>query len=211
MTLTKPLYQSAPAQRHWSPVAIVLVCLIFSTCTGCHVLGIPSYRSGGGEQFPLAPDCGEGIAACEGGVCGPISADAASAGEYRTGLLPPIPMPMWYANWKAKREFEAALPDAPEYPRFHPLPTRPMFSPQPGTPANYFPNSTQPGAHQLADGMIFGDSVDMANQPLQSQPFESQPYQYGRLPRNGPVMEQVQPIPAQSAPAPTDTIPPPQQ
>lgn len=206
MTATKPLQQSAQAHRHWYPVAIVLVCLIFSTCTGCHVLGIPSYRSGGGEQFPLGHGCGDNYDECSGSSCGSISLDGNCDTELRTGLLPPIPMPMWFANWKAKREFKKALPDAPEFPRFHPLPTRPMFSPRPGTPTNHFSNSAQPDAHQLANGMIVGDSVDMSHQP-----FESQPYQYGRLPRSGPVMEQVQPIPAQSAPAPTDTIPPPQQ
>ncbi|GAB5404704.1 MAG: hypothetical protein Aurels2KO_29350 [Aureliella sp.] len=200
MTATKPLRQPTGVERQ-SALAIVLVCLIFSTCTGCHVLGIPSYRSGGGEQFPLESTCGEPAGVCFDDSCSSISDEGAVVDQYRTGLLPPIPMPMWFANWKAKREFEEALPEAPEFPRFHPLPTRPMFSPKPGSPPNYFSNAAQPGAHQLADGMIVGESVDMTAAP----PFESQPYQYGRLPGNGPVMEQVQPVPAQ----PVETIPAP--
>lgn len=41
--------------------------------------------------------------------------------------LPQIPMPGWLARWKAQKD----LPKPPEAPRFHPLPTRPMFQPQP--------------------------------------------------------------------------------
>lgn len=40
------------------------------------------------------------------------------------GPLPPLPGCL--AKWQAEKE----LPVAPEYPRFHPLPTRPMFAPQ---------------------------------------------------------------------------------
>lgn len=35
-----------------------------------------------------------------------------------------VPVPAWYATWKAKRN----LPKPPQSPRFQPLPTRPMFS-----------------------------------------------------------------------------------
>ena len=40
-------------------------------------------------------------------------------------LLPPVPMPGWLARWKAEKH----LPKPPESPRFHPVPTRPMFQP----------------------------------------------------------------------------------
>lgn len=42
-------------------------------------------------------------------------------------LLPTIPLPGWLARWKAEKD----LPQPPAAPRFHPLPTRPMFEPQP--------------------------------------------------------------------------------
>jgi len=40
-------------------------------------------------------------------------------------LMPLVPMPGWLARWKAEKH----LPKPPESPRFHPLPTRPMFQP----------------------------------------------------------------------------------
>ncbi len=53
-------------------------------------------------------------------------------------LFPPVPMPGWLARWKAEKH----LPKPPASPRFHPLPTRPMFQPpiqsefsEPGTAA----------------------------------------------------------------------------
>jgi hypothetical protein len=41
--------------------------------------------------------------------------------------LPAIPVPGILARWHAEKE----LPEGPEYPRFHPLPTRPMLAPRP--------------------------------------------------------------------------------
>ena len=51
-----------------------------------------------------------------------------AAEEYSStpSLVPPLPMPGWLAKWKAEKD----LPKPPESPRFHPLPTRPMFQPQ---------------------------------------------------------------------------------
>lgn len=42
-------------------------------------------------------------------------------------VMPTLPMPGWLARWKAEKD----LPKPPPAPRFHPLPTRPMFEPQP--------------------------------------------------------------------------------
>ncbi len=60
-----------------------------------------------------------------------------AAEEYSTAptILPPLPMPGWLARWKADKD----LPKPPESPRFHPLPTRPMFQPQP-MPENFARN-----------------------------------------------------------------------
>lgn len=44
------------------------------------------------------------------------------------------PVPKWWVEWRAKRD----LPDAPAYPRFHPLPTRPMFQPRSMPAQEYF-------------------------------------------------------------------------
>lgn len=51
-----------------------------------------------------------------------------AAEEYSStpALMPPLPMPGWLARWKAEKD----LPKPPASPRFHPLPTRPMFQPQ---------------------------------------------------------------------------------
>lgn len=51
---------------------------------------------------------------------------AAESCSTTPALLPPLPMPGWLAKWKAEKH----LPKAPELPRFHPLPTRPMFQPR---------------------------------------------------------------------------------
>ena len=51
-------------------------------------------------------------------------ADSGCSQTCAGGPLPPLPGRL--AEWQAQKE----LPVAPEYPRFHPLPTRPMFSPK---------------------------------------------------------------------------------
>jgi hypothetical protein len=42
-------------------------------------------------------------------------------------VIPLPPMPAFLAEWRAKQQ----LPEAAPYPRFHPLPVRPMFAPGP--------------------------------------------------------------------------------
>ncbi len=95
--------------RHQTRVPILMVCLGLASATGCQVLGIPSYRADMGGT-PVDPYTDGEI---PGGdiACPP-------------GVLPP--MPGWLAAWHAKKE----LPQPPAYPRFLPLPTRPMFSPR---------------------------------------------------------------------------------
>ena len=51
--------------------------------------------------------------------------DVGCAAACDSGPLPPLPGKL--AEWQAEKE----LPTAPAYPRFHPLPTRPMFASQP--------------------------------------------------------------------------------
>lgn len=43
-----------------------------------------------------------------------------------SGPVPALPLPGCLAEWHAEKE----LPKAPAFPRFHPVPTRPMFSQQ---------------------------------------------------------------------------------
>ena len=88
-------------------LSILLVCGVLATAPGCQVLGIPSYRADivGGE---LAD-----------GSCGEFDMACASP-------QPLPPLPGFFGRWQARR----ALPDPPEYPRFQPVPTRPMYSPR---------------------------------------------------------------------------------
>ncbi len=93
---------------------ILLVFGIVTSGSGCQVLGIPSYRAENGTGSHLAGSGIECLADAE--TCPP-------------GIFPPLPTmshftPGCLARWKAQRE----LPEPSAYPRFHPLPTRPMFS-----------------------------------------------------------------------------------
>lgn len=127
---------------------ILLVCCSFTTATGCQVLGIPSHRMNSAHHNPPAApitashefdSVASGIGYSTQGDCSSdagmqnagmqkvgISANASCDG-YRTGILPPIPVPNWFAKWHKDEE----PPEAPGYPRFQPLPTRPMFSQPP--------------------------------------------------------------------------------
>lgn len=82
---------------------ILLVCGYLASGTGCHVLRIPSYRAD--------PGCGDLAAGYPGGEqsCAPT-------------VLPPLPG--WLAAWHEKKQ----TPQPPDFPRFQPLPTRPMFT-----------------------------------------------------------------------------------
>ena len=101
--------------------------------SGCRVLSIPTY--------PLdAPS----VYAAGDGCCGETGGDFSYAGVTGDGQayvdgcpadwLSPLPqrhsvawpVPKRWADWKARRD----LPEPPAYPRFHSLPTRPMFQPQ---------------------------------------------------------------------------------
>ena len=105
---------------HQLRAIILIVCLVMPIATGCQVLGIPSYRS----------DCvGGQIDSCQSS-CPPT-------------VLPPLPiMPAWLSRFHRESQEEP-----PPYPRFHPLPTRPMFSPGPpnsSSGANYLPFNSNP-------------------------------------------------------------------
>lgn len=82
--------------------AAMLVALMAIT-SGCAVVQIPSYR---------LEEC-----AAESYASPPVILPS----------MPAMPMPGWLARWKAEKD----LPKPPEAPRFHPLPTRPMFQPRP--------------------------------------------------------------------------------
>ena len=100
------------------------IVLLFSLLTsgGCQVLRIPSYRADCGAF----PESQLGGAACDQecppGFLPPLAFPAMPA-----VLASGVPVPGWWADWRARQD----LPEAPPYPRFHPLPTRPMFSPHP--------------------------------------------------------------------------------
>lgn len=53
-------------------------------------------------------------------------------------MLPLRPLPeFWVPGFLAKRKEKKELPEAPVYPRFHPLPTRPMFAAQPASTSTF--------------------------------------------------------------------------
>jgi hypothetical protein len=117
--------------------SILLVFGLLTSGSGCHVLNIPSYRA----DAPLGL-CGEYPANYElgGGETG-VPTDLSGAASYPPevacppGFFPHLrgwphvgfPVPSWWAEWKAKKD----LPKPPPYPRFQPLPTRPVFQPRP--------------------------------------------------------------------------------
>lgn len=94
-------------------LSILLVCAMLATAPGCQVLGIPSCRVDGGDGRVVYDDFYEGPR--NDGLDGSLPRP-----------LPPLPpLPGWLGRWKKQSD----LPVPPPYPRFHPLPTRPMFSP----------------------------------------------------------------------------------
>ncbi len=107
--------------------------LAFSSSLGCALVQIPSYRL---EDEAVASHCSQEMQAA-------------------SGPLPTLPLPGWLARWKAEKD----LPKPPDSPRFHPLPTRPMFSPSPS----------------LDNGVCFGQMPDSQawnlspNEQIQSQ------------------------------------------
>lgn len=111
------------ASRRW--LSIVLVCLMLASGSGCQVLGIPSYRAD-------APTGFSSVGSDTGFHAGQLASSPAACPP---GILPPKPTwlcqkPAWLQKLCDKHHKED-LPEAPEYPRFHPLPTRPMFAPRP--------------------------------------------------------------------------------
>ena len=111
-------------------IPILLVYALLATSTGCQMLGIPSYRAdSGGLGHHLDAHLAEHSPAqmvCDGNSCYEVVMDE-SGGMGAPRVLPPLPG--WLGRWHTKKD----LPEAPEYPRFQPLPTRPMFSPAPGS------------------------------------------------------------------------------
>lgn len=99
-----------------------LILLVFFWLTsggGCQLLQIPSYRADScvpsdsfSSDFPHSRECLDVVSDCPPGILPPLP------GWTQSGCL---------ARWKAQKD----LPPPAPYPRFHPLPTRPMFSPSP--------------------------------------------------------------------------------
>ncbi len=102
-------------------VRILLVSALLSTASGCQVLGIPSYRADSGHLRGYQPT----EMMCVGDSCSEVIASENDEMLGAPRVLPPLPG--WLGRWHAKKN----LPEAPDHPRFHPLPTRPMFSAAP--------------------------------------------------------------------------------
>lgn len=102
-------------------IFILLFLLLLTSGTGCQVLGIPSYRSD-----VCDPQLSASYLSYDGCDVGNAELDCSEV-----SVLPPLPpLPGWLAAWHERRK----TPQPAAYPRFQPLPTRPMFSPPPGNP-----------------------------------------------------------------------------
>lgn len=104
---------------------VAYACFVGLACqSGCAVLSIPSYRA-------------DGYAASEHSMAASSSAtvviDECDETRYEPVFpvpsLPAIPTPGFIKRWKEHRN----LPEGPKGLKFHPLPTRPMFQPKPGS------------------------------------------------------------------------------
>ena len=129
--------------------SILLVFGLLTSGSGCHVLNIPSYRADSPAGLGGACSSNRELTGGETGQPGSLSSSLSGGDgctveqECPPGFFPPLPagffsscrdwspvsfpVPAWWAEWRAKKD----LPEPPPYPRFHPLPTRPVFQPRP--------------------------------------------------------------------------------
>ncbi len=164
---------------------ILLVSSILASGSGCQVLGIPSYRSDSSSGMQAAYSTGAAVVpGCETGQF-----------EEGTGCEPGIipPLPGCFASLHAKKEAwkaERNLPEPAPYPRFHPLPTRPMFSPKPLTASSFGPPPDFSSDFPMAPSVQYGRIPQSAFSP------ETQPHDVPGMPMPvGPPSPTVAPPP----------------
>jgi hypothetical protein len=154
---------------------MLAACLVgWSSLSGCTVLSIPSYRAGHcsapdwiqpgnslPEQSCVEPgDSGSYTQVnCEGVEC--------ADGSY-VPVFPAMPTPKFIQRWKEHEN----LPEGPNGLRFHPLPTRPMFTSRP---------AGQAMAAQVGVGVQSGLAEPIGNST------------YGRIPRGAQWTESAEP------------------
>jgi hypothetical protein len=155
---------------------MLAACLVgWSSLSGCAVLSIPSYRAG----HSSAPDWNQpghllpehtSVESCDAGSCTQGTCDMAECadGNYEP-VFPTIPMPKCIERWKEHKN----LPEGPNGLRFHPLPTRPMFTPRPATQA-------------MAAGQVGAGLQSSVAEPLGNST-------YGKIPRGAQWTESTEP------------------
>ncbi len=104
---------------------VASACFVGLACqSGCAVLSIPSYRAdsyAGGEHSMAESSSGTAVLdECDEARYEPV---------FPVPALPAIPTPGFIKRWKEHKN----LPEGPKGLKFHPLPTRPMFQPKPGS------------------------------------------------------------------------------
>lgn len=126
------------------------ILLVFGLITsGCHVLSIPAYPMDGLGAQAASDACDDS--------CPPDWLSPLPRREF-VGW----PVPKWWADWKARKD----LPEPPAYPRFHPLPTRPMFQPRPVSGNNHWGGSPPPPPYgKLPDTQMGRDAWESAPAP----------------------------------------------
>ncbi len=121
-------------------ISLMFSCVLLLS-SGCAVVQLPSYR---------LEEC-----AAESYGSPPIVLPA----------MPSIPVPGWFARWKAEKK----LPKPPLAPRFHPLPTRPMF--QAGPSPDFAGGTASYGTLPPAQAWNRVETIPAVQQPALARPL----------------------------------------
>lgn len=188
--------------------SILLVFGLLTSGSGCQVLNIPSYRVDAPGRLRGADVAGYSQVGCEfdDPMHTPNSVGCLVDQDCPPGFFPPLggwmdcglPVPAWYADWRAKKD----LPEPAPYPRFHPLPTRPMFQPRPVS------DISQWGA-SMAAPIPYGQLPTAEAGSLPWSRFQSPPSVEVQQPQPGelPVPNLAPPLAPEPLPLPAEVSP----
>lgn len=139
--------------------------------SGCAALSIPSYRNADGSLYPISTEASEDVTYQ---LEEEVECDEANY----VPAFPTIPTPKCIQRWKEQK----SLPEGPNGLRFHPLPTRPMFSQK--------PNAQPQAASNMQGPALTGESVVVPGQTVLDGSSS-----FGSIPRGKEWTELSQPAP----------------